>query len=147
MPSSPSESPRFHIGSFAFTFGRKRMGRECNLPFHFPQIPIVEELPLLLLLPWLMLRATPRTSHYGQSTAVDFVFSLTSFRIAFWFIPNKRESRSASPASCLGTGSLTLGGSPASGPALWYCSLSHHILPSKNWSQSRLKVLWGFCPH
>lgn len=138
MPSSPSESPRFHIRSFAFTFGRKKKVRECNLPVHFTQTSIASLYRSVLL---------PKYPTMASPAAMDFVFSLTSFRIAFWFIPNKRESRSARPVSCSGTESLTPWGSRASGPALWWHSLSHHIFPSKNWSHSRLKALWGFCPH
>lgn len=95
MPSSSCESPRLHMGSFAFTFGRKREGTECILPFSLHSCPQLESSLYCIHSTESCSELHPHHPIMASLAAMDFVFSLTSFRIAFWFIPNKRESRSA----------------------------------------------------
>lgn len=88
MPSSPSESPRFHIRSFAFTFGRKKKVRECNLPVHFTQTSIAS----LYCFP-LSLRAAPQISHYGQSCCNGFCVLLDILQNCILVHPKQKRKQ------------------------------------------------------
>lgn len=86
--------PLNHRGKFCiYNLEGKLRGESaiCLLPF--TQMPIIEELPLLLPLPRLMLYTAPQSSHYGQSSCNGFCVFLDILQNCILVHPKQKRKQ------------------------------------------------------
>lgn len=133
-------------GKFCIYVWRKRRGESAISLFHFTQMPIVEGFPQLLPLPWFILHAAPRSSHYGQSSCNGFCVLLDILQNCILVHPKQKRKQIC--LICL----LFRNREPHTmrKPCIWPSTLILQLVTSHfpfQWSHSRLQVLWVFCPH